>query len=212
MNDLHKARQINEFRVENNLALLSMVETKVKEEKFSRISVIICPRWSYIHNYQSDPSGRIWLAWDPGYFQITKINETDQLIHNKVTNLVTNQIFFLTVIYARNNFDRRQELWRDLIQMKGQTIGPWCLMGDYNNILYSEERVGCEPTHPKEIEYFMDCINKIEVFDMQAIGFRYSWTNFGEGQHRKCSRIDRTMINVEWSTTFPNTTTTFTPP
>lgn len=156
--------------------------------------------------------GRVWITWDPAYLHVTKISESDQFIHSKVTCLVTNSSFFYTAVYARNAFDRRQVLWGDLIQLKIHSQGPWCLMGDYNNVLYTDERVGCEPVHPKEIEYFMNCLNKIEVFDMQATGFSFSWSNNAEGSKRKCSRIDRTLINVEWCTAYPNTTSNFTPP
>uniref|UniRef100_A0A803PYV2 Uncharacterized protein n=1 Tax=Cannabis sativa TaxID=3483 RepID=A0A803PYV2_CANSA len=46
----------------------------------------------------------------------------------------------LTVVYASNNRGERKVLWKDLCDLSSNEN--WCVMGDFNDILAKEERVG----------------------------------------------------------------------
>ncbi|KAF9594685.1 hypothetical protein IFM89_034368 [Coptis chinensis] len=47
---------------------------------------------------------------------------------------------------------------------------PWCALGDFNNALYSFERIGCEPVHPKGTEPFVACLASTGLYDIKVIG------------------------------------------
>ncbi|KAF9607504.1 hypothetical protein IFM89_036454 [Coptis chinensis] len=49
-------------------------------------------------------------------------------------------------------------------------FGPWCMMGDFNNVLFSYERIGQLPVHPQEIVEFERCLNWCGLFDLKAVG------------------------------------------
>lgn len=71
-------------------------------------------------------------------------------------------------------------------------------MGDFNNVLCTEERIGgLQPSH---IEFlpFQQCLAHCGVEDMKGRGRVFTWSN-GTIQ----SRIDRALINLDWMAMFP---------
>ncbi|KAF9616609.1 hypothetical protein IFM89_030778 [Coptis chinensis] len=95
--------------------------------------------------------------------------------------------------------------------MQNCTSKPWCFMGDFNNVLYTNEILGCDVVHPKEVEDFMDCVVSAGLFDMKFTGFFYTWSNNAQGVHRKMSKIDRVLVNATWNNIFLSEAS-FTPP
>ncbi|MCH95907.1 hypothetical protein A2U01_0016889, partial [Trifolium medium] len=51
-------------------------------------------------------------------------------------------LFWLTTIYAQNQLNQRRKLWKDIETLHSQQQGPWFLMGDFNNVLKSQDRIG----------------------------------------------------------------------
>ncbi|KAF9625490.1 hypothetical protein IFM89_023406 [Coptis chinensis] len=87
-----KATEVNKVRKENNLCLFGLIETKVKRDKFDSISKMCCPGWKFYDNYDSDPSGRVWIGWDTSYIEVRKVTESKQHIHVSVKLLSTAQV------------------------------------------------------------------------------------------------------------------------
>lgn len=79
---------------------------------------------------------------------------------------------------------------------------PWLLMGDFNSILNSQERVGGSQVRPSHFVDFHDCIEVVGLFDMRFTGSYLTWINRQE--HRISSKLDRVLVNAEWCTKFPD--------
>uniref|UniRef100_A0A803Q9H8 Uncharacterized protein n=1 Tax=Cannabis sativa TaxID=3483 RepID=A0A803Q9H8_CANSA len=60
-----------------------------------------------------------------------------------VTNKKTK--FFVTFIYGFNDEDGRRELWKDIKNL--DTDDAWIVLGDFNNILRQDERIGNRAKH-----------------------------------------------------------------
>lgn len=56
------------------------------------------------------------------------------------------------MIYARNRIVNRRKLWKDIKQMEKSVQGPWMIMGDFNNVLYVNERIGGKPVQEAEFQ------------------------------------------------------------
>lgn len=48
--------------------------------------------------------------------------------------------FYITFIYAFNKTKEMMRLWIGLKRL--QTNSPWIVMGDFNNVLFANERIG----------------------------------------------------------------------
>lgn len=62
LNDPIKTYEVNKFRLDSNLIILGLLETKVREGRFEEISRIYWPNWCVISNYASDNYGRVGLC------------------------------------------------------------------------------------------------------------------------------------------------------
>ncbi|KAF5183018.1 Dnase i-like superfamily protein, partial [Thalictrum thalictroides] len=147
----------------------------------------------------------------PGGTSLKKVAESkDRKEHRKGKNKPRGNVsFFFTVVYASNAASERLQLWQDLIAIGNNISGPWCVSGDFNNVLFSNEIVGCEAIHPREVVDFVSCVASAGIFDLKFTGFFYTWSNGSEGSRRKMSKIDRCMVNVAWTSLFPNSVTEF---
>ncbi|KAF9619288.1 hypothetical protein IFM89_006475 [Coptis chinensis] len=113
-------------------------------------------------------AGRIWFSWDPSVLGFQKILESDQFIHAQVTILASAKMFHFTVVYTSNKRAERLILWEDLISLKASFSGPWCVVGDFNNALYSHERIGTVLVHPRETTPFANCLNTIGLYEHKS--------------------------------------------
>ncbi|XP_060974138.1 uncharacterized protein LOC133039294 [Cannabis sativa] len=97
-------------------------------------------RWCFSSNIAWHAGRKIVIAWNLLRFIVDIIRCTSQVMHLRI--VTADGIFdsYLTVVYASNSRIERRELWRDVCELA--PIGKWCLMGDFNEILSKEERIG----------------------------------------------------------------------
>ncbi|KAF5186039.1 Dnase i-like superfamily protein [Thalictrum thalictroides] len=131
--------------------------------------------------------------------------------HCRVEFLPLSKVFYTTIVYASNHRSERKELWRDLLQIQPPSSEAWNVWGDFNCVLATNERYGCGLIHPNEIEDFVDYITKAGLVDLQFSGSFFTW-NKTEGNTRKGSKLDRCLVNMQWSSIFPATTVEFKKP
>ncbi|XP_075080113.1 uncharacterized protein LOC142165463 [Nicotiana tabacum] len=75
--------------------------------------------------------------------------------------------------------------------------GLWIVMGDFNSMLHTEDRVGGNPITLAEIAEFHRCIEQCELIELPTSGSRYTW-NDRHGDDRILSKIDWVFINTSW--------------
>ncbi|KAJ8421701.1 LOW QUALITY PROTEIN: hypothetical protein Cgig2_002598 [Carnegiea gigantea] len=69
----------------------------------------------------------------------------------------------------------------------------WCILGDFNSVLYKEDRMGGNEILDHELE---DLNNLLHTYELWT-GAYFSWTN-----ETIWSRINRVLINAYWFGTF----------
>ncbi|KAF9596932.1 hypothetical protein IFM89_014511 [Coptis chinensis] len=77
-------------------------------------------------------------------------------------------MFKFTVVYASNARAERLCLWEEISALHYNLTTPSCVMGDFNNVLLSSERIGRDPVHPRETVPFARCLNDSGLYDHQA--------------------------------------------
>lgn len=81
----------------------------------------------------------------------------DQFIHCEIQEVSSNFKALVTVVYASNNNNLRNQLWRKLIQIGANIQDNWLLSGDFNNVLYTDDRIGA-PITQAETQGFQEMI------------------------------------------------------
>ncbi|XP_058783198.1 uncharacterized protein LOC131657862 [Vicia villosa] len=104
---------------------------------------------------------------------------------------------WLTTIYGLNQVQGRRQLWNDIEGLQRGSPGSWCLIGDYNNVRITKDRIGGSTVQEKEYIDMTNMMNKVGLFEMDNQGDYYTWSN----KHSNgviYSRFDRVLGNVDW--------------
>lgn len=91
------------------LALVVLVETKVKQSSYNYIANSVMPNgWRETSNIEDNYSVRIWMMWDPRLVHVTVSFRDAQIMHCKVK--YENVDFLYLVCYGFNIYLQRRDL------------------------------------------------------------------------------------------------------
>ncbi|XP_074283243.1 uncharacterized protein LOC141607794 [Silene latifolia] len=151
--------------------------------------------WSFINNNAHHAGGRIWVLWKSHQIHVDILSMDAQFIHLKVKDKATNVEFFTTYVYGFNKIEERMPLWDAL--MVWSIVDPWVVLGDFNNVMYSNERIG-KVVRDAEMFPFQNAMSSCDLQDMKSMGAFFTWTNKQPSETRVYSRIDRVFVNSAW--------------
>ncbi|XP_026459751.1 uncharacterized protein LOC113360457 [Papaver somniferum] len=95
-----------------------------------------------------------------------------------------------------------RRLWQQLETVNDNI--PWLVIGDCNCILRNEEKKGGLETRTSVINEFSDWMEHNNLFEVDALGCNFTWTNGQSGHRRIISKLDRAIINPAWLSKFEN--------
>ena len=170
MNSQTKQFDINRMLSQNNVGLFGLLETRIKSRNMQNNVFSSDGKWSLVTNYNQHNGGRIWLLWDPKYFELEDITTFTQCIHVKVSVRNRLQSFWLTMVYGLNKATERDELWNQLEQIRQKIDGAWCVMGDFNAISGLNERLGGSVVNNADIQPISKMMTECEIEDLKAKG------------------------------------------
>ncbi|XP_060170990.1 uncharacterized protein LOC132601964 [Lycium barbarum] len=153
-----------------------LIETRVKQHNAQAISKCIAPGWGHANNYSAASNGRIWVMWDLNYYTVTILRVEDQLIHCLVQN-ATDINCYLTIIYGFNSIEQPRTLWGYLKDIAQGLNSPWAICGDFNALLYAQDRLSGNPVQFAEIKDFVECLQDTHLNELPWRGDYFTWTN-----------------------------------
>lgn len=131
------------------------------------------------------------------------ISCTDQLLHCRWFDSEGVDRGFVTFIYAHNQLQNRIRLWQDLRVLAIGMSEQWVYIGDFNNVLTSDDRIGGNPVLESEYRDLVDMMDEVGLYEVHMTGERFTWSN--KHEHGTIySRIDRALGNAEWFQANPN--------
>ena len=91
----------------------------------------------------------------------------------------------------------------DLLKhIKSRSLAPWSCIGDYNEILASEEKEGGHPKPIRLMNNFRSTLLHCGLIDLGFTGNMFTWNRTG-GDDFVQLRLDRACAMVEWRSLFP---------
>lgn len=173
---------------------MGLVETKLTAIALDTCKAKWFKDWQSVHN-GGPVRSRIWLLWQPDVFQVTPVHIQTQWIHVKVRKILTKEEFQLTIVYGYNQLSARQTLWDGLKGVSSSMLDPWLVIGDFNNILSTDDRRGGQPVSAHEFQAFQECIDQCMLSQMRWVGDHFTWCNRQTNENRIWSRLDWALIN-----------------
>lgn len=150
-----RQREVVCFLRSNNVALVGLLETRVKQNKAGNARKLFGPTWQFVNNYSSAINGRIWVGWDASRVSFQPLSDTDQVLHGYFTDHADSFHVFVSFIYGANDGDGRVALGQKMRRIAGFITEAWLVLGDFINVLRSA-----------------DCIDGNLVIDTECLNFR----------------------------------------
>ncbi|XP_075658876.1 uncharacterized protein LOC142628717 [Castanea sativa] len=121
--------------------------------------------------------GGIWQLWNSEAVEFTHLSSMEQEIHALVKLSCSNFSWIISAIYASPRLAKRRILWHNLSLVNATYNLPWIMLGDFNEVLSGEEKLGGRPVNAYRARLFQDCINKCGFMDIGFSGPRFMWSN-----------------------------------
>ncbi|XP_026443830.1 uncharacterized protein LOC113343977 [Papaver somniferum] len=149
-----------------------------------------------IHNSSDYSISNLWVFTSTELDISVVVNMSRQTISISVDGVC------ITFVHASYLQVTRRRLWEQL-NMDNVDI-PWLLIGDFNCILRLEEKKGGREPHTCAINEFGDWMEDNLLFEADALGNKFTWSNCQSGSRRIISKLDRAVINATWLAKYEN--------
>jgi len=114
-----------------------------------------------------------------------------------------NFVWKFTGFYGNPETAKREESWLLLRHLKTHAPLPWLCVGDFNEILSQDEKVGEVVRRERQMDGFRIALEDCQLGDLGYVGSRFTWSNkHGDNTFTK-ERLDRAVANSEWCGRFP---------
>ncbi|XP_058722236.1 uncharacterized protein LOC131594157 [Vicia villosa] len=197
LNKMGKIKEISSRFVGLNPDIVVLIETRVKDNKAGAVRNKLNLRGEYVDNYQRHENGRIWVFWNDNKVGLTVVKVTQQMIHCSIHDTMGRWRYWLTAIYVMNQLEHRQKLWKDIEDIQCNQQGPWCIIGDFNNVVTSNDKIGGRQVQEHEYKDLCSMMERTGLYEMDSTGDHFTWTN-KQRDNAIYSRIDRILGNIDW--------------
>ncbi|GAU19619.1 hypothetical protein TSUD_383140, partial [Trifolium subterraneum] len=110
----------------------------------------------------------------------------------------------LACYYGYPERSRRRAAW-DLLRALGNMSSiPWCIIGDFNDLLSQADKKGIHP-HPNGLCMgFRQAVSDCDLIDIPIEGHQFTWIKSRGTPHVIEERLDRAMTSTSWLQLFPH--------
>ena len=145
-------------------AIMIVGETKVCGERANRITGRLNLDGAIFAN-SIGLSGGLWILWDSDQVEISELASIEQEIH-VIVNSASKPPWLLSAIYANPRLAERLLLWENLESMASLHSLPWVIIGDFNEVLIGEDKLGGNSVNIRRALRFQDCLNTCRMIDI----------------------------------------------
>jgi hypothetical protein len=108
----------------------------------------------------------------------------------------------LTGFYGYPEGSRRRDSWNFLRQLSNASQLPWCIIGDFNDILSSDEKQGRSQRPQWLINGFREAVSDSGLVDIHWKGYPFTWFKSLGTERAVEEKLDRAMANDIWCNMF----------
>ena len=157
--------------------ILIIIEPRIAEARAQGVIDTL----PYSHSSRVDPvgfSGGIWLLWNEGLsFSVEIITCSEHIIHALIKVHSPSLSFLFTAVYAPPQFNKCKPFWDYLQNLTVNISLPWLLLGDFNDMISEEEKLGGLLVNRTRMMAFRNCLENCGLMDLGFYGPCFTWTN-----------------------------------
>ena len=139
----HKRSWAKRLCIDNKVNFMGLQETMSHDDTHYLIQSLWKSNTFGHYTKKADgKSGGIIAIWDPNYFSSTTSMDGDGFVAIIGNWIDLDENCLLIVVYAPQEFSRKEKLWRDLISIINQHNMLTIVLGDFNEVRPASERMG----------------------------------------------------------------------
>ncbi|XP_042939567.1 uncharacterized protein LOC122274609 [Carya illinoinensis] len=110
--------------------------------------------------------------------------------------------WLFTGFYCHPETGKRMFSWDLLRRLKPREQEPWCVVGDFNEILIQTEKVGGRQRAELQMNQFRGALEDTMLYDLGCRNGFYTWSNRHNDHSFTKERLDRCVANNKWRDMF----------
>lgn len=194
----------------NEVDIIALFETHAEGPNADKI----CRNIGFTGMARVDAQGQsegIWLLWreDKVEVEVDVVHCHQQFIHARVK--VGRNLLHLIPVYACPTPSRRKSLWQELKATINPINEPLFVGGDFNTIMYKDERQGGSGNLSPDSKDFAKWASDLCLIDMGFTGPNFTWTRGSSVETRVAKRLDRAFTYQRGRTKWTNAMVTHLP-
>ena len=196
MNSPEKTKEVRHFLGANNVSVIGLMETKIKEANVKKIFKKFGSKWNWRTNYSHHTKGRIWVGWRHGRCKLDSCETHQQFISTKITLVNTGESFLVIFVYGLHSVTDIRDLWMQLQQANHDT--PCLFIGDFNAVYKEDHRKNGSQVTTYEMYDMGKWMEDMDLHPIIERGHKFSWSNKEKGDNRIFTKIDHAIGNLQW--------------
>ena len=181
--------------------LVFLMETKVDKAVLERVgrkiqlaNLFVVPR----HNL----GGGLALFW-PKNMKVDVQSFSDRHI-DTIIDFGEDDTWRFTGFYGDPDTASREVSWSLLRTLSTRFSFPWICIGDFNEILFADEKQGWLDRPERQMQGFRNALYFCKLKDLGYSGFPFTWCNRRPGDQNVWIHLDRGVASVDWILQFPS--------
>lgn len=102
---------------------------------------------------------------------------------------------WITGVYGPCDYQDRKRFLLELYDLQGLCQGIWCVVGDFNMVRWSEERLNGNSSS-RSMKRFNKFIDDSDIIEMPMLNGKFTWSRMGE--RAAASKLDRFFVSRQW--------------
>ncbi|KAA3467329.1 reverse transcriptase [Gossypium australe] len=194
-------RRLRYFLKQQNPHMVFLMETKFDKQCMEKVRRS-CGFPNGIEIEAEGSRGGLCLAWKED-IKVTLRSFSKNHIDVMVKEENTNAEWRFTGFYGSPYVNCKNDSWTLLRKLGEDQSHPWLVKGDFNEIMYTFEKVGGIPRDERKMEAFRETLEDCQLEDIGYSEVWFTWErgNFAETNIKE--RLDRGVANEKWKSLFP---------
>jgi hypothetical protein len=112
-------------------------------------------------------------------------------------------VWRLTGSYGALETHKRHDTWTLLNRLSHFQNVPWCVLGDFNEIVRLEEMKGRKPRLERQMNAFRETLDYCGLVDLRYSGSHFTWCNNRDPPNTTWVHLDRAVATTDWLNQYP---------
>ena len=155
--------------------------------------------FDYEHKWIVPKEGRgggLALLWKSSIN--VSVEDSSKYFIDTIIDKNTDNAWRFTGFYGEPITSIHCDAWDALRRLNHSLDSPWLCVGDFNEIVRQEEKLGGAIRHHNQMQLFWDIIYECGFMDLRFTGSQITWSKHFEDGHSIWERLGRGLVNNNW--------------